>query len=246
MTIFRVQHNQNYTTINNTIAKDNRLSWKAKGIWMYAFSRPDVWEFNIIDLCNQSTDGRDSVRAGLRELEEHGYLLRNYKRTEEMKFSKAEWIFYEVPQIKEKIPQTENPSTENPSTENPTLVSTDIPNTEKTNCFVPVGGKPPITKPVIKQNSKKQPISYEIDEIFRKAIAERRDWTTSEIEEAWKIFEDSPSPVNDGYAMIAGIIDNLRKKNKSLKQNKTNKQQAIKNDGPAFYQGPVKIGIDIS
>ena len=70
MTIYRVQHQKNYTCVNNFICKDNRISWKAKGIWLYAFSRPDDWEFHLNDLINHSTDGRDSVRVGLKELED--------------------------------------------------------------------------------------------------------------------------------------------------------------------------------
>lgn len=74
--ICRTIHNKNYTIVNNTICKDNRLSWKAKGIWLYAFSRPDDWTFHIEDLIKQSTDGKDAVRSGLQELQKCGYLKR--------------------------------------------------------------------------------------------------------------------------------------------------------------------------
>lgn len=115
MTIYRVEHNKNYTIINNYIAKDKNLSWKAKGIWMYAFSRPDDWEFHLNDLLNQSTDGRESVRTGIKELEENGYLHRVQKR-DKGQFSNADLIFYETP-LKKSLPNSENPSTVNLSTE---------------------------------------------------------------------------------------------------------------------------------
>ncbi len=126
MTIFRVEHNKNYTTINNTITRDKSLSWKAKGIWLYAFSRRDDWEFYMNDLINQSTDGRDSVREGLKELENAGYLLRAQKR-ENGKFGDADWFFYEVPQekLKKCLPKTDFPTTVSPTTESHPLVSTE-------------------------------------------------------------------------------------------------------------------------
>ena len=114
MTIFRVEHNKNYTTINNYAANDKRLSFKAKGIWMYAFSRPDDWQFNLKDLMNHATDGRDKIYSGLRELADCGYLQKERERTTGGQFEKVDWVFYETPQdFKKLLPQTENPYTGN-------------------------------------------------------------------------------------------------------------------------------------
>lgn len=133
MTIYRVEHCKNYTTINNTICKDKNLSWKAKGIWLYAFSRPDDWSFHINDLANQSTDGKDAVQAGLKELEKYGYLVRVQKRDENKKFMSYEWTFFETPrEIKEILPQRDFPVPAFPVPENPPLLSTDcLPSTEE-------------------------------------------------------------------------------------------------------------------
>ena len=78
MTQCRVVHDKKnpYLTINTTITKDDRLSWKAKGIWLYAFSQKDDWKFYLKELQRHSTDGRDSLRAGLKELEKAGYCTR--------------------------------------------------------------------------------------------------------------------------------------------------------------------------
>lgn len=130
MTIFRVSHNKNYTVINNTICTDNRLSWKAKGIWLYAFSRPDDWHFYICDLINQSTDGRDSVSAGLKELQNAGYLVRKRHRNEKGHLGNADWTFHETPQeidlSDDFEPKPENPMLDNPTLGNPSLPSTDL------------------------------------------------------------------------------------------------------------------------
>jgi hypothetical protein len=128
MTIFRVLHNKDYTTVNNFIATDCRISWKAKGLWLYAFSRPDDWSFNLQDLINRSTDGKDGVMTGLKELEEFGYLQRSRFRNEDGSFARgAEWVFFEKPGLTEHCePKTENPKLEKPNLGNPPLLSTDI------------------------------------------------------------------------------------------------------------------------
>jgi hypothetical protein len=126
MSIYRVNHNKDYTVINNTICRDNRLSWKAKGIWLYAFSRPDDWHFHFSDLMNQSTDGESSLRAGLKELEDCGYLIRIRNKDITGKFIDSDWEFFEKPkEIKEKVPQGENPVVGKRNVENQALLSTE-------------------------------------------------------------------------------------------------------------------------
>lgn len=130
MTIFRTQHQKNYTIVNNHILTDKRLSWKAKGIWLYAFSRPDDWVFHLKDLMAHSTDGKESVNSGLKELENAGYLRKNNKnRTDQGRFSNAEWIFYETPtEISNNVSKPGNPLAVNSASEKQPLLNTDITN----------------------------------------------------------------------------------------------------------------------
>jgi hypothetical protein len=125
MTLCRVTHNKNYTTVNNTIADDNRISWRAKGLWFFAFSRRNDWKFYIKDLVNRSTDGKESVRKGLLELEEYGYLERIQSKDSTGKFTAFEYIFHEVAlEIKIILPQSDLPIADLPISVNPPLVST--------------------------------------------------------------------------------------------------------------------------
>jgi hypothetical protein len=211
MTIFRVEHNRNYTTINNTICRDNRLSWKAKGIWLYAFSRPDDWEFNISDLMNQSTDGETSVNSGLAELENCGYLVRSRKKDEKGRFDKSDYTFYEVPQkLKESLPRTGFPPVDNSRLENQGLLSTELPNTD---VVVVKGETPPLGCGNVDNILTK-------DDIYHFSIASKKDWSAEEIEYAWKAFKGTNSSVSDKYAYIDGII----KKKRILEQNKASKE----------------------
>ncbi|EOO68088.1 DnaD and phage-associated domain-containing protein [Bacillus cereus VD196] len=136
MATFRVNKDKNYTTINNTGLKDKRLSWKAKGILAYILTLPDDWIFYREELSRHAKDGLDSLRAGMKELKEYGYLKRFPVRDDNNKIIKWETIIYEVPQndpVAEKppveIPPEVKPPVEKPPVENPKLLSTNKQNT---------------------------------------------------------------------------------------------------------------------
>jgi hypothetical protein len=145
-TIIRTNKRENpYVMIDKFGLNDERLSWKAKGLLAYLLSKPDNWQIYERELIKRSKDGRDSVRAGLRELEKFGYISRRQLRNEDGSFSSMEYIVYERPieitrieDANEKSfdnnePQTENPSTDFPSTENPLLLNNDLNNNDLNN-----------------------------------------------------------------------------------------------------------------
>ena len=65
-----------FAQIKNEVLSDKNLSWKAKGIFAYLYSKPDDWDFSMHRIKDDSTDGKESVRMGLKELEDAGYLIR--------------------------------------------------------------------------------------------------------------------------------------------------------------------------
>ncbi|MFI1759730.1 hypothetical protein [Streptomyces sp. NPDC020571] len=69
-----------FTQIANGLFRDGRLSYKAKGIFGYVSTHRSGWQVTIADLVRLGPDGREAVRAGLKELEEHGYLIRERLR----------------------------------------------------------------------------------------------------------------------------------------------------------------------
>ncbi|HHP1050795.1 DnaD domain protein [Bacillus thuringiensis] len=138
MGIIRVKKDSNYSVINNTGLKDERLSWKAKGILAYALTLPDNWTFHISELSQHAKDGEDSLRSGFKELKELGYIKRYPVRDEKSKkITNWETEIYETPdmgkpQEEEPLmekPQVENPDVEKPLVENPTLLNTNKLNT---------------------------------------------------------------------------------------------------------------------
>jgi len=67
---------ENFTIISNQVIRDQRLSWKARGLLIYVLSQPDHWRTSSAHLASISPEGIHAVRSGLKELEEHGYLRR--------------------------------------------------------------------------------------------------------------------------------------------------------------------------
>ena len=65
-----------YTHINNEIFHDRALSYKAKGLFCQMLSLPDNWDFKENSIKALATDGISSVRSGLKELLNKGYLIR--------------------------------------------------------------------------------------------------------------------------------------------------------------------------
>ncbi|QEL68844.1 MULTISPECIES: DnaD domain protein [unclassified Bacillus cereus group] len=127
MATFRVNKSKNYTTINNTGLRDERLSWKAKGILAYILSLPDDWVFYMEEISTHAKDGIDSLRVGMKELKKFGYVRRFPVKNEKGKITNWETIIYEIPQVEN--PHMEKPQMEVPFMENPTLLSTNKQNT---------------------------------------------------------------------------------------------------------------------
>ncbi|HDR7713821.1 DnaD domain protein [Bacillus cereus group sp. MYBK108-2] len=132
MGIIRVKKDSNYSVINNTGLKDERLSWKAKGILAYALTLPDDWTFHISELARHAKDGEDSLRTGFKELKELGYVKRYPVRDgNTKKITRWDTEIYETPQ--RDMPQMENQDVVKPYEENQKLLNTNRLNTNRLN-----------------------------------------------------------------------------------------------------------------
>ncbi len=100
MTTIRVSHQKNYTCISNEAIRDNRLSFKARGLHHLLLSYPDGWIINREHLSGDEVsikDGRTAIASALSELEELGYLVRARTRGENGQMTGWESILYETP-----------------------------------------------------------------------------------------------------------------------------------------------------
>lgn len=87
MSIIRKHHKEHYTTVDNSILEDTRLSWRAKGIAVFILSKPDGWSANINHIASQGTEGRDAVRSALQELAEFGYMKRTREQDDKGRYT---------------------------------------------------------------------------------------------------------------------------------------------------------------
>lgn len=67
----------NFTIVPNGWLRDPRMSSKARGILCYILSHNEGYKLSTSQIIQDCSDGRDAVRAGLRELEDLGYLIRH-------------------------------------------------------------------------------------------------------------------------------------------------------------------------
>ncbi len=137
MSVFRVDKSRDFTVISNTVFKDKTLSARAKGLLAEMLSLPEDWDYTLKSLATLFSDGIDSIRSGIRELEAHGYMVRKRVRDEKGRLAGVEYVIYETPQAVENSAPTESePATDAPATESPSQESATtykILNKSKTN-----------------------------------------------------------------------------------------------------------------
>ena len=112
---------EGFTMMQNHHLRNKGLSLKAVGLLSKILSLPPDWDYSLRGLATLNTDGIDGVRSAMKELEDHGYVVRTQCRDENGRMSKSRYAVYEIPQPRK--PTTEKPSSENPTTANPTTVS---------------------------------------------------------------------------------------------------------------------------
>ena len=82
------------------LANDKRLSLQAKGLMLVIMSNDeDNWEFYLKEITNRSTNGIDSTRSALNELEKYGYLIRFRERNDCGQLIGTLWCFDDTAEI---------------------------------------------------------------------------------------------------------------------------------------------------
>ena len=86
-----------YTVMSNHHLRNTGLSLKAKGLLSLMLSLPEEWDYTTKGLAHICKDGVDSICAGVRELEEHGYVIRERVRNENGQLGAIEYTILEQP-----------------------------------------------------------------------------------------------------------------------------------------------------
>ena len=152
MAVFRVEKTKDYTVMANHHLRNIALSLKAKGLLSLMLSLPENWDYTTKGLSCICKDGIDSINATIKELEEHGYVVRRRTRNEKGQLTSIEYTILEQPQLldnSELSPKRENPILDKPTLGNPILEKPKLgepilvkphqlnTNTSKTNSLIP-------------------------------------------------------------------------------------------------------------
>lgn len=76
-----------FAKIPNSLLRDRRLSFKARGMIAYLLSHTDGWKAAAEQLANEGPDGRAAILTGLKELAKAGYMVRTKRRIE-----RGQWV----------------------------------------------------------------------------------------------------------------------------------------------------------
>lgn len=117
--IRRSPRRDRWVVIDNETIRDDRLSWKARGLLAYLLSMPDNWTARIEDLAQRGPDGKEAVRTGLVELEATGYLVRSKERR-----SDGTYEHFATVHERPVCPESDSPTLDLPTSENRTVSST--------------------------------------------------------------------------------------------------------------------------
>ena len=151
MAVFRIEKTRDYTVMSNHHLRNTNLSLKAKGLLSLMLSLPENWDYTTKGLARICKDGVDSICAGVRELEEQGYVIRERVRNPNGQLGSIEYTILEQPRPPEREkPERENPVLDNPEQALPVLGEPGQGNTAQLN-----------TKESSKQKSKKELSSTE-------------------------------------------------------------------------------------
>lgn len=75
-----------FAQVANSVLNNKSLSFKAKGLYAYLWSKDDGYDFSIYRIVRDSSDGLSSIRSTIKELEEFGLLTREKLPTGRTKY----------------------------------------------------------------------------------------------------------------------------------------------------------------
>ena len=131
MAVFRIDKTRDYTVMSNHHLRNTELSLKAKGLLSLMLSLPENWDYTTKGLAAICKDGIDSISSCIRELEKHGYIIRERMRNEKGQLTTIEYTILEQP--KSTPPEQEKPIRENPVLDIPAQVEPIQENTAQLN-----------------------------------------------------------------------------------------------------------------
>lgn len=115
MRIHRTRHDRDFTVVPNRTARNRKLSFTARGLWLHLISLPDGAKEDVRTLADNNPGvGRKGVANALDELVAHGYYFRFTIRDPETGRVWTETAIHDLPQT-EDSPVPAPPATGDPA-----------------------------------------------------------------------------------------------------------------------------------
>ncbi|MEJ8654983.1 hypothetical protein [Streptomyces sp. MS1.AVA.4] len=124
-----------FTQISNTLFRDSRFSFKAKGLFGHISTHRDGWQITIANLAHHGRESVHAVTTGLEELEKHGFLLRDRDRNPDGTLGQALYCITDLPSLQSTRSQPESgfPGLADPTLADPGTKNTNRKKTKKQN-----------------------------------------------------------------------------------------------------------------
>lgn len=122
-----------FTQIANALFRDTQLSFKAKGMFGMLSTHREGWRMTVADIARRGRDGEAAVKSGLKELEKHGFLVRERERDHDSTLGAAAYVITDLPALQNPRPQPESgfPPVDNPTSVNRPTKNTIVKKTDK-------------------------------------------------------------------------------------------------------------------
>ena len=210
MAVFRIDKTRDYTVMSNHHLRNTELSLKAKGLLSLMLSLPENWDYTTKGLAAICKDGIDSISSCIRELEKHGYIIRERMRNEKGQLTTIEYTILEQPKsapLEREKPIRENPVLDIPAQAEPIQENTAQLNTNKSNIkelntdisnTYPIKSyqkEPEPTNAAQPTKEKSDRIGYDEVETYRQIIKENIDYDVLSVN------------LNRDAAMLDEIVD---------------------------------------
>lgn len=88
-----------FTQIANGLFREDRISYRAKGLFGCLSTHRDGWQVTVPDLARHGGERVDAVRSGLQEREHHGFLLRERDRNPDGTLGQARYVITDLPAL---------------------------------------------------------------------------------------------------------------------------------------------------
>ncbi|MFI6900268.1 hypothetical protein ACIBKY_03350 [Nonomuraea sp. NPDC050394] len=130
-----------FVQVSNDLARDRRLSRRARGLFVELASHQEGWQTSIAALVELGPEGVHAIRGAVEELEKYGYLVRTQHRDPATgRLGETDYWITDCPE--EYQAASAEPSSENRTTDD----ATDLPSSEPPSGF-PMSAEPHADEP---------------------------------------------------------------------------------------------------